>query len=138
MDNIHGAGIIIFRKFKNGIKILGLKGPKNLRISRKGTWDYPKGTREKEEDIWDCAQRETMEEAGLFFSSSDVLAGPYFHSGCAMYIVETDQNPTLIPNPSSGQFEHEGWEWLSIEEICNDCYEWLKPFGYWAKDYLRL
>ena len=137
-DNVIGAGIIIFRKFKNGVKFLALKGPKEIREQRNGIWDFPKGTREKDEDIWKCAQRETLEEAGLFFLESDVLYGPYIHSGCAMYLIETDSDPTLTPNPVSGLLEHEGWEWLSIDDFHDNCYEWLKPFTVWAKQYLQL
>ena len=137
-EKIIGAGIIVFRKFKNGVRFLGLKGPKEIRKDRKGIWDFPKGTREKNENIWVCAQRETMEEAGLFFLKSDIVAGPYIHSGCAIYLIETDSDPIISPNPVSGLFEHEGFEWLSIEELQRDCYAWLRPFTLWAKQYLGL
>jgi 8-oxo-dGTP pyrophosphatase MutT (NUDIX family) len=137
-DKVYGAGTIVFRNFKNGVRFLGLKGPKEIRVVRKGTWDFPKGTREKNEKLWDCAQRETLEEAGLFFLESDIIAGPYIHSGCAMYLIKTDLDPTILANPISGNIEHEGFEWLSINDFHDDCYLWLRPFIVWAKKYMGL
>ena len=107
MEKIHGAGIIVFRRFKNGIKILGLKGPKDLRISRKGTWDYPKGTRDEGEDVWKCAQRETMEEAKLQVSDVKlftILSVPHINQ---IYTFFTGKvvNDDFGPTPESSEVE---------------------------------
>ena len=73
-----GAGFIVCREFKDGIRYLGLKGPKYLRETRLGTWDIPKGQKDPGESDWECAQRETVEEAGIFIIEYDPgLSGPF-------------------------------------------------------------
>jgi len=127
-----GAGFIVCRKFKDGIKFLGLKAPKFIRDVKKGTWDIPKGQKDPGESDWETAQRETLEEAGLFIIQSDCMAGPFTSSSLTVYLVKTDSDPRINANPTSGIIEHESWEWLSGDELLENCYIWLKPFIEWG------
>lgn len=127
-----GAGFVVCRKFKDGIKFLGLKAPKFIRDAKQGTWDIPKGQKDHGESDWETAQRETIEEAGIFIGQSDCLAGPYTKSALTIYLVKTDSDPKIIPNPTSGIIEHESWAWLSSEELLENCYIWLRPFIEWS------
>ena len=129
-----GAGFVVCRKFKDGIRYLGLKGPKHLRESRLGIWDIPKGQKDPGESDWECAQRETIEEAGIFIIESDCIAGPFSISSLVVYLVKTEFDPIITPNPVTGIMEHDGWAWLSGEELEKNCYQWLKPFVGWARD----
>jgi len=133
-----GAGFIVFRKFKDGIKFLGLKGPEDIRKSRNGIWDLPKGTKEPGETDFQCAQREAFEEAGIFIINSDVVSGPYEISACSIYLVESSETPKITRNPVSGIYEHEGYAWLSPKKMEDECYTWLKPFIQWARQELSI
>ena len=133
-----GAGFIIFRKFRNGIKFLGLKAPEELVVANKGIWDIPKGTKEPGESDWDCAVRETLEEAGIVVIPSDLRSDPFEISSCVVYLVETDSDPYVTPNPSSGILEHEYAQWLAPEELEQNTYIWLKPFVSWAREVLAV
>jgi hypothetical protein len=53
-------------------------------------------------------------------------------------LVEVDCDPIISPNPVSGIYEHEGWGWLSPEEIEINCYDWLQPFVIWARKVLKI
>ena len=123
-----GAGFLIFRKFKDGIKFLGLEGVDSKKILRSGTWDFPKGIIEQNESEWECAVRECFEEAGLIILKSDVVGGPFSDYLLTIYIAESDCDPVISPNPETGMYEHLSWKWLSADEMENDCYKWLKPF----------
>jgi 8-oxo-dGTP pyrophosphatase MutT (NUDIX family) len=133
-----GAGFVVYRKFNDGIKFLGLKGPKFLRDAKNGIWDLPKGVKEPGESDWDCAVRETLEEAGIFVIESDVKAGPIKISNAVLYLVETTQEPLITANPVSGIMEHEGYCWLEPTTLENESYEWLKPFISWARKELNV
>jgi predicted NUDIX family NTP pyrophosphohydrolase len=132
-----GAGFVIYRNFKDGIRFLGLKGPEKFRISKQGTWDIPKGQLEPGETSWYCAQRETIEEAGIFVIESDKVAGPHRISSCDIYLVTTSEDPVITANPVTGYFEHEDWAWLTGYELENQCYIWLRPFISWARAILN-
>ena len=133
-----GAGFLIYRKFKDGIKFLGLKGPASIRKLRNGTWDFPKGQKELGETNWDCAVREAFEECGIFVIESDIRHGPLEISTCAIFLIETTNNPVITKNPVSGLFEHEGYKWCTPDELEEDCYKWLKPFVQWGREYLKI
>ena len=133
-----GAGFLVYRKFKDGIKFLGLKGPKKIRKLRNGIWDFPKGQKELGESDWDCAVREAFEECGIFVIKSDLVYGPLEISKCAIFLIETSHNPTITRNPVSGIFEHEGFKWLNPSEMERDCYDWLRPFVQWGRDFLKV
>ena len=51
-----------------------------------------------------------------------------------MYFAETDQNPVLKPNPTSGIIEHINYQWLEGSDMYKDCFIWLKPFIKWIRN----
>ena len=133
-----GAGFVIYRNFKDGIKILGLEGPLDKQISLNGKWDIPKGIKEEDEDFWTCAVRECFEEAGLLIMESDCYTQqPFSDSHLTVWLAKSDHDPTIGPNPKSGYFEHLSWCWLNPDEAENNCYSWLVPFIKWARKELK-
>lgn len=129
-----GAGFVIYRYFPDGIKFLGLVGPENQRIRCNGTFDIPKGTIDYGESPFQTAVREAEEEAGYRISTNSILAGPHLSRDgfLSIWLAQVFDDPIIVPNPESGIIEHEGFSWLSPEELLNDCYNYLEPCIEWA------
>lgn len=58
VDEVTAAGGVVYRDTANG-------EPEVLLILRRGVWDLPKGTKEEDESIRECACREVAEETGM-------------------------------------------------------------------------
>jgi len=123
----HGAGFLIGKFFPNGdIRFLGLVAPIEKRLKKNGIYDIPKGKLNTGETNLECAKRECWEEAGILVDDSHIIGYPYSDKGLCIYSAITDQEPTIIPNPSTGIVEHEGYDWLSSDEILNLSLDYLK------------
>ena len=130
-----GAGILVYKRNGKTIELLALEGPDDHQVKHDGKWDLPKGIIDPGESILDCALRETFEEADYMVSKGDIIAGPYKHSECYMYIVEYDniQQPRIKKNPLTGILEHKCCAWVPIDVVETEAYTWLRPFVSWAK-----
>ena len=130
-----GAGILIFKKTKGNIEILALEGPISHQRKHNGKWDFPKGVIDPGESVFDCAIRETYEEANYMVSKNDIIAGPFKVSECWMYIASYDniQIPKVKRNPVTGIREHRCYSWIPIDSLTTTAYDWLRPFVFWAK-----
>ena len=129
-----GSGIILYTKRLGKIQYLGLEVDKKFRKKHKGKWDLPKGTAEPGESSLDCAIRETYEETNISITP-DQVSNEYLVIGkLTMYFAETDQNPVLKPNPTSGIIEHINYQWLEGSDMYKDCFIWLKPFIKWIRN----
>ncbi|MEK9154639.1 MAG: NUDIX domain-containing protein [Patescibacteria group bacterium] len=114
------AGIIIYRKTKDGLKFL-------LLYHRGSYWNFPKGKIEKEERSFQTAIREIREETGL--GRSDLKFSDYFKAyerfvfwrkitdknvkvfkTVIFYLAETEENQIKISK------EHEGYGWFDYKE----------------------
>jgi 8-oxo-dGTP pyrophosphatase MutT (NUDIX family) len=126
------AGFIIVRRQKLSWKVLG------LRVW--GKIDIPKGHLEEGEGTLDAAVRECFEEAGIRVSSQDmkwgqssfVLSRP--HKDVTVYIAETDQEPVIQMNPETKQYEHDGYHWLTWDDMQSRCYPYLRDAVNWAQE----
>ncbi len=118
MKKVISAGIIIFRRTKDGVKYL-------LLYHGRGYWNFPKGKMEKEERSWQTALREIREETGL--RSSELRFQPNFKTFerftfggkhnpifkiVILYLAETSQARIRI---SEGGHE-EGFGWFTARE----------------------
>jgi len=129
-----GAGIMII-KYNNQIPLfLGLLAKYKQIQKHGGQYDLPKGTPERGESAWQTAQRECYEETGYVVNKNELIAGPYTENGLTMWacVVPRDTQIVLPINPESGKYEHEGYDWLEFNELCNNCFGYLKPFVEWA------
>jgi len=125
MSKSPGAGIVVVRKFKKEWKVLGL--------ITNGEYDLPKGKMEKGEKPLDAAIRETAEESNI--TQLDFMWGKKEMNikHLTFYIAATDQDPSVQPNPESGDMEHEGATWVSFKKIKSNIYPFLVPIIEWAE-----
>lgn len=120
-----GAGMIVFKKINNCLKILVLK-------SHSGRFDLPKGTLDPGEKLFECASRELYEEAGINqieFSRGEVSITL---DHLTFYMCSTVQDPVIRPNPISGFIEHESAEWMELHSAYECLPLYLKPAVRWA------
>jgi len=121
----HSAGIVVLKRFEDGLKVLCLE--------EENTYDLTKGGIDPGETSLEAAIRETFEESSidrLIFSWGEdaILCGQTM-----MYVAETDQDPKVTPNPHTGELEHLGASWLSWDEAIRTVKPWLSPSIVWAR-----
>ncbi len=116
MKKIISAGIIIFRKTREGYKF--------LLLYHGGTyWNFPKGKLEAEERSWQAALREVREETGLkstelrFIENFKAYERFFLSRGkekifkiVILYLAETRQSNIVV------SYEHEGYAWFTFVE----------------------
>ena len=123
-----GAGFLIARVFpKDKVRFLGLIAPKKIRDKKGGTYDIPKGKLKEEESEIDGATRECKEESGILVKNSDIIGDPVKYNNLTIFLASCNQDPEILPNPDSGVVEHEGFKWLSRDELVDSCLNYLKP-----------
>lgn len=116
MQRIISAGIIVFRKTKEGIKFLILYHGRNY-------WNFAKGKAESEEKSWQTALREVREETGLKSTELRFVAGFKTYEKFVyqrgkdkvfkmviLYLAETRQSRVAVSE------EHEGYGWFTYAE----------------------
>ncbi len=116
MRKVISAGIIIFRKSREGIKFLLLYHGRNY-------WNFPKGKLEAAERSWQAAFREVQEETGLKQSELRIVENfktyERFSFGKApnrvfkiviLYLAETKQPNIAV------SYEHDGYAWFTFSE----------------------
>ena len=116
MKKIISAGIIIFRKTREGYKFLLLYHGRNY-------WNFPKGKLEDSEGSWQAALREVKEETGLkhtelkFAENFKAYERFMLTRGkekafkiVILYLAETHQPNITV------SFEHEGYAWFTFAE----------------------
>ena len=113
------AGIIVVRKFANGLKVLGL--------SLYGKYDIPKGKIESGESVFEAAMRETYEETGITDLSFPYGLQSITSGHVTVYIGKTSRDPIIRQNPQTGIFEHHGASWLNWDELILKVYPHLRP-----------
>jgi len=129
------AGFVIVRRNGTTWEVLG------LRVW--GKIDIPKGHVEVGESDIDAAVRECREEAGINVSSSDMLWGNHYfvserpHKDVIVYIASTDQEPEILMNPETKQYEHDGYHWLTWDEMRRRCYPYLLGAIDWAESTVK-
>lgn len=131
-EKVRSAGFIVVRQRGSSWEVLG------LRVW--GKIDIPKGHVEPGESDIEAAIRECEEEAGISVDpSSDMRWGsaPYVaerkHKDVIIYLASTDQEPVILPNPETKQYEHDGYHWLSWDEMRRRCYPYLVSVINWAQ-----
>ena len=116
MQKVISAGIIVFRRTKEGIKFLILYHGRNY-------WNFPKGKVESEERSWQAALREVREETGLKSTELRFVGGfktyeRFMYSRgkdkifkiVILYLAETRQPKITVSH------EHEGYGWFTFGE----------------------
>ena len=125
-----GAGVVVLKKFEGEYKMLCLYTENKQGIRK---YDLTKGKIDKGESEFEAAVRETYEESGiknLRFKWGRALLSK---GKITMFIAVTDDMPKILKNPESGDYEHDGFEWNSIDVSQVLLPVFLKPFAIWAK-----
>ncbi len=117
MKKTVSAGIVVFRRTKEGSKFLILYHGRNY-------WNFPKGRLEGEERSWQTALREVREETGLkstelkFIGNFKTYEKFFYRQGAEdifrvviLYLAETTQSKITV----SGDHE-EGYGWFTFSE----------------------
>ena len=127
-DKTPAAGVIVLKHFNDeqcGYRVLCL-------VDDRG-FDLPKGQIEPLEMNFVAALRECEEESGI--SQLDFKWGLVTTrcNNVTLYIAETTQEPTIRPNPETGEFEHYSSHWLSLDDASKLLRKYLQPSMTWAK-----
>jgi 8-oxo-dGTP pyrophosphatase MutT (NUDIX family) len=130
------AGFVIVRKNNSAsgsYQVLALKVY--------GKLDIPKGHLDPGESDIQAAVRECWEEASIRVDiDRDMKWGgaPFIasrpHKDVAIFLAETDQEPEIRPNPENGRVEHDGYSWLSWDQMSRRCYPYLISAIEWARE----
>ena len=127
-EKIDSAGVVILKSFKDSYKWLAL-------IDDDGKYDITKGLRESGESEISCALREAFEEAGILLDVKDfkwgMVSGSFGRGICFLAI--TGSEPEILPNPDTGILEHNGYKWVTYDEMIENCIGYLKPAIMWSK-----
>jgi len=119
------AGVVVLRRFGATYKILG------LRIY--GSFDLPKGGVEPYENVFAAAIRETEEESGITDLDFKWGMETTLARNVTLFIAETEQDPVVRPNPETGEFEHHGAHWLSLDKASQKLHPYLRPVIRWVR-----
>lgn len=116
MQRVISAGIIVFRRTREGIKFLILYHGRNY-------WNFPKGKIEAMEQSWQAALREVKEETGLKPNELRLIGNFktqerfMYQRGeekifkiVILYLAETRQPRIIVSD------EHEGYGWFTYHE----------------------
>ena len=76
--------------------------------------------------------RETEEESGI--TDLDFRWGLVTTqcNNVTLYIAETNEEPTITPNPETGEFEHNSAHWLELDVASQSLRNYLQPSIVWA------
>ncbi len=117
----HGAGFVIFRE-----DTIGSEKPLVLAlIQDDGVYDIPKGRIDEGESELLAAKRECFEESSIVVQDDDMLFSPFKSGPLTTFCAKTNKVPHITVNPHSGILEHAGYEWVTKDQFCNNCLNYL-------------
>jgi len=120
-----GAGFLLFKK-----ESTVPPEPLMLALIREdGLYDIPKGVIEPGEPELTAAIRECFEECSITVEGSDMLFDslPYKSGILSVFCASTDNTPMIIANPHTGIIEHVGFKWVTKDDFCTKCLDFLIP-----------
>ena len=107
-----GAGILVFKNYLDGFKVLCLFRNEKGKIE----FDLTKGLIDNGETEFQAAKRETLEESGIYDLYYPVGKISKSDENLTFFVGLTNQKPNIAPNPKSGKYEHDGYLWLNEED----------------------
>ena len=124
--SIEGSGFVVFRR-----DTVGTKEPLVLAlVQHDGVFDLPKGRIDGDESQLDAAKRECFEECSVVINDSDLLfqsTSPINYGVLSTFCAQTSETPAITVNPHSNILEHADFLWVTKEDFCNNCLDFLKP-----------
>jgi 8-oxo-dGTP pyrophosphatase MutT (NUDIX family) len=101
--------------------------PKHRKRS-KGKYDIPKGRVDEGESTLDAAFRECYEESNLTPKIIN-MNKPIISGALCLWVgeVDVDDEVKIKSNPHTGEQEHVGHDWISLNTMKNNCLNYLRP-----------
>mgnify|MGYP003651792258 CR=1 FL=1 len=121
----HRAGVIVMKRYPSCFKILG------LRIY--GSFDLPKGGVDHGEDIFEAALRETQEECGITDLTFEWGYEACHARNVTLFLATTREDPVILPNPKTGEFEHHDAKWLTFDQAEQMLHSYLRTVIPWVR-----
>jgi len=135
-DAERSAGIALVRFF-DGV-------PKLLCLRIYGSYDLPKGKIEQDEHELVAARRETSEETGIEnvaftwgMKTLQLSKGGRHPKVVTLFVAQTDDEPVIMRNPTSGVYEHHGYAWLGLDDAGVMLHQYLRPCVPWVVSVLE-
>ena len=124
-----GAGFVVVKLIDGKWKPLALLDKNKLDIPKGGCEDIDSGSR------FNTAARECYEECNIVITQQDLHWGqePFKTSNLDIFLASTEQSPLIKKNPISGEFEHQGANWVEWDELESGVKNHLKPAITWAR-----
>ncbi len=132
-DKKLAAGFVLFKIFDGVHKALCL-------YDNTGMGDMPKGRCDNSDlNVFFTAQRECFEETSIIVTRSDIISQDPLLVGdhLVLFCAVTDQLVEIKKNPSSGKYEHAGFEWVDLRTLQKRLPAYLKPAVSWAQVILQ-
>lgn len=129
--NSKGAGFLVFRNFDGEKKVLIL-------VDRLKRFDIPKGHVDvTDSNAFATAQRECFEETQILVSDCDLITNDFYQDeNLTIFCVQTKQSPILDKNPTTGEFEHLHFLWLSPDTAAVLLPTYLSDALVWGLKYI--
>ena len=109
------------RNIRSGTIILDIKNKKVLLIqSYKKFWGLPKGHKEDNETLIECAIRETFEETGIVLKKEDLLRCYSIYNGDGIYYIVDGTNLSFDVSKIDNKEEITGICW-----VCTECLKYF-------------
>ena len=119
-----GAGFVIFRE-----DTVGTDKPLVLALVQSdGVFDIPKGRMDEGETELQTAKRECFEECSIMIGDEEMFLSknsPHVNGRLTTFCAKTNKIPNITINPHSGILEHAGFKWVTEEDFCSNCLEYL-------------
>lgn len=127
ISNTSGAGVILYKKFDDGYKILVLTAVSGIK-------DIPKGhCNINDINSFMTAQRECFEETQIFFTKSDLLTQEtYQDKNLTIFCATTKQHPVILVNPETQKIEHTTFNWLTPSDAQKVLPRYLEKAVKWS------
>lgn len=119
------AGVIILKPTTKGYRVLC------LRIY--GSFDLPKGGVEPGEDNFTAALREAEEESGISELNFEWGLVTTQAKNVTFFLASTLQEPIVLPNPETGEYEHHSAHWKTLEQASTCLHPYLRPCMDWVR-----
>lgn len=111
-----------------GFVVISTDLKKVLLLRKNGVADLPKGSAMAGESYLETAKRETLEETGIaVLDKSIVERKPYVNDGLAFFVAVQGGKPTITPNPTTGEIEHDWCGWVPWHIAIKDSPTYLRP-----------
>jgi len=111
-----------------GFVVISTDLKKVLLLRKNGVVDLPKGSSSPGESYLETAKRETAEETGMVILDSSIVGKkPYLSENLAFFVAVQSGKPRILPNPTTGEIEHDWCGWVAWHIAIKEAPTYLRP-----------